>query len=72
MTQSQHSQRHDMDAFSAAIIVYITFSFIPASLDVSIVKEHEVKAKQSPYIQPATPTNLQSLINITVRIIPHS
>lgn len=36
-----------MDAFSATIIVYITLSFIPASLDVSIVKEREVKAKQS-------------------------
>ncbi|KAI3949646.1 hypothetical protein MKW92_026942 [Papaver armeniacum] len=45
MTSSQHSQRRDLDAFSAAIIVTIAFSFIPASFAVSIVKEREVKAK---------------------------
>ncbi|KAF8403773.1 hypothetical protein HHK36_011878 [Tetracentron sinense] len=38
MTKSQHSQHHDLDAFSAAIIVNIAFSFIPASFAVSIVK----------------------------------
>lgn len=45
MTKSQHLQRHDLDAFSAAIIVTIAFSFIPASFAVPIVKEREVKAK---------------------------
>ncbi|KAK7336540.1 hypothetical protein VNO77_17083 [Canavalia gladiata] len=49
-TQSQHLQRHDLDAFSAAIIVNIAFSFIPASFAVSIVKEREVKAKQQQLI----------------------
>ncbi|KAG5055117.1 hypothetical protein JHK85_007627 [Glycine max] len=37
-TQSQRLQRHDLDAFSAAVIVNIAFSFIPASFAVSIVK----------------------------------
>ncbi|XP_057535190.1 ABC transporter A family member 1 isoform X2 [Amaranthus tricolor] len=45
MTNSQHLQHHDLDAFSAAIIVSIAFSFIPASFAVPIVKEREVKAK---------------------------
>ncbi|KAK9664352.1 hypothetical protein RND81_14G035600 [Saponaria officinalis] len=45
LTKSQHLQRHDLDAFSAAIIVTIAFSFIPASFAVPIVKEREVKAK---------------------------
>ncbi|KAK7285619.1 hypothetical protein RJT34_20395 [Clitoria ternatea] len=49
-TQSQHLQRHDLDAFSAAIIVNVAFSFIPASFAVSIVKEREVKAKQQQLI----------------------
>ncbi|CAM8895209.1 unnamed protein product [Rhodiola kirilowii] len=38
MTKSQHMQRHDLDAFSAAVIVNIAFSFIPASFAVSLVK----------------------------------
>ncbi|KAF7819038.1 ABC transporter A family member 1 isoform X1 [Senna tora] len=50
MTQSQRLQRHDLDAFSAAIIVNIAFSFIPASFAVSIVKEREVKAKHQQLI----------------------
>ncbi|MED6170830.1 ATP-binding cassette sub- A member 1 [Stylosanthes scabra] len=50
MTQSQLIQRHDLDAFSAAIIVNIAFSFIPASFAVSIVKEREVKAKHQQLI----------------------
>ncbi|XP_010279593.1 PREDICTED: ABC transporter A family member 1 [Nelumbo nucifera] len=50
MTKSQHAQRHDLDAFSAAIIVNIAFSFIPASFAVSIVKEREVKAKHQQLI----------------------
>ncbi|KAJ4969915.1 hypothetical protein NE237_003014 [Protea cynaroides] len=50
MTKSQHSQRHDLDAFSAAIIVCIAFSFIPASFAVPIVKEREVKAKHQQLI----------------------
>ncbi|KAL5708093.1 Phospholipid-transporting ATPase abca1 [Ranunculus cassubicifolius] len=50
MTRSQHSQHHDLDAFSAAIIVTIAFSFIPASFAVSIVKEREVKAKHQQLI----------------------
>ncbi|XP_027188413.1 ABC transporter A family member 1 isoform X3 [Cicer arietinum] len=50
MTRSQHLQRHDLDAFSAAIIVNIAFSFIPASFAVSIVKEREVKAKHQQLI----------------------
>ncbi|XP_020526672.1 ABC transporter A family member 1 isoform X2 [Amborella trichopoda] len=45
MSKSQHSQHQDLDAFSAAIIVSIAFSFIPASFAVPIVKEREVKAK---------------------------
>eukprot|EP00256_Glycine_max_P032193 XP_006576815.1 ABC transporter A family member 1 isoform X1 [Glycine max] len=49
-TQSQRLQRHDLDAFSAAVIVNIAFSFIPASFAVSIVKEREVKAKQQQLI----------------------
>ncbi|GAV57854.1 ABC_tran domain-containing protein/ABC2_membrane_3 domain-containing protein [Cephalotus follicularis] len=50
MTKSQHLQRHDLDAFSAAIIVSMAFSFIPASFAVSIVKEREVKAKHQQLI----------------------
>ncbi|KAK9157371.1 hypothetical protein Scep_003945 [Stephania cephalantha] len=50
MTKTQRSQRHDLDAFSAAIIVNIAFSFIPASFAVSIVKEREVKAKHQQLI----------------------
>ncbi|OVA04022.1 ABC transporter-like [Macleaya cordata] len=50
MTTSQHSQHHDLDAFSAAIIVNIAFSFIPASFAVSIVKEREVNAKHQQLI----------------------
>ncbi|XP_038980603.1 ABC transporter A family member 1 [Phoenix dactylifera] len=50
MTVSQRSQRHDLDAFSASIIVNIAFSFIPASFAVAIVKEREVKAKHQQLI----------------------
>ncbi|KAK8955097.1 ABC transporter A family member 1 [Platanthera zijinensis] len=50
LTMSQHAQRHDLDAFSASIIVSMAFSFIPASFAVSIVKEREVKAKQQQLI----------------------
>lgn len=50
MTVSQRSQRHDLDAFSASIIVNIAFSFIPASFAVTIVKEREVKAKHQQLI----------------------
>ncbi|XP_031398981.1 ABC transporter A family member 1 isoform X1 [Punica granatum] len=50
MTKSQRLQRHDLDAFSAAIIVNLAFSFIPASFAVSIVKEREVKAKHQQLI----------------------
>ncbi|CDP14120.1 unnamed protein product [Coffea canephora] len=50
LTESQHLQRHDLDAFSAAIVVNIAFSFIPASFAVAIVKEHEVKAKHQQLI----------------------
>ncbi|XP_072953821.1 ABC transporter A family member 1 isoform X1 [Typha angustifolia] len=50
MTMSQRSQRHDLDAFSASIIVAIAFSFIPASFAVAIVKEREVKAKHQQLI----------------------
>ncbi|KAM7263046.1 hypothetical protein ACFE04_000729 [Oxalis oulophora] len=50
MTKSQHLQRHDLDAFSAAIIISIAFSFIPASFAVAIVKEREVKAKHQQLI----------------------
>ncbi|XP_077241690.1 ATP-binding cassette A1 isoform X2 [Tasmannia lanceolata] len=50
MTRTQHSQHHDLDAFSAAIIVSISFSFIPASFAVAIVKEREVKAKHQQLI----------------------
>ncbi|XP_028556093.1 ABC transporter A family member 1 [Dendrobium catenatum] len=50
MTMSQHAQRHDLDAFSASIIVSMAFSFIPASFAVLIVKEREVKAKQQQLI----------------------
>ncbi|ESQ52886.1 hypothetical protein EUTSA_v10016127mg [Eutrema salsugineum] len=49
-TKSQRTQRHDLDAFSAAIIVNIAFSFIPASFAVPIVKEREVKAKHQQLI----------------------
>lgn len=49
-TKSQRLQRHDLDAFSAAIIVSIAFSFIPASFAVPIVKEREVKAKHQQLI----------------------
>ncbi|XP_059428864.1 ABC transporter A family member 1 isoform X1 [Corylus avellana] len=50
MTESQRLQRHDLDAFSAAVIVSIAFSFIPASFAVPIVKEREVKAKHQQLI----------------------
>ncbi|CAB4317029.1 unnamed protein product [Prunus armeniaca] len=50
MTKSQHLQHHDLDAFSAAVIVSIAFSFIPASFAVAIVKEREVKAKHQQLI----------------------
>ncbi|KAK3023525.1 hypothetical protein RJ639_044791 [Escallonia herrerae] len=50
MTQSQHLQRHDLDAFSAAVVLSIAFSFIPASFAVAIVKEREVKAKHQQLI----------------------
>ncbi|XP_020114345.1 ABC transporter A family member 1 isoform X2 [Ananas comosus] len=50
MTESQRLQRHDLDAFSASIIVGIAFSFIPASFAVAIVKEREVKAKHQQLI----------------------
>ncbi|KAJ7976760.1 ABC transporter A family member 1 [Quillaja saponaria] len=50
MTQSQHLQHHDLDAFSAAVIINIAFSFIPASFAISIVKEREVKAKHQQLI----------------------
>ncbi|KAG1338408.1 ABC transporter A family member 1 [Cocos nucifera] len=50
MTMSQRSQRHDLDAFSASIIVNIAFSFIPASFAVAIVKEREIKAKHQQLI----------------------
>ncbi|XP_044505775.1 ABC transporter A family member 1 isoform X2 [Mangifera indica] len=50
MTKSQRLQHRDLDAFSAAIIVSIAFSFIPASFAVSIVKEREVKAKHQQLI----------------------
>ncbi|KAI4300797.1 hypothetical protein L6164_034132 [Bauhinia variegata] len=50
MTQSQHLQRHDLDAFSAAVIISIAFSFVPASFAVSVVKEREVKAKHQQLI----------------------
>ncbi|KAL5812256.1 hypothetical protein ACOSQ3_027206 [Xanthoceras sorbifolium] len=50
MTKSQHLQHHDLDAFSAAVIVSIAFSFLPASFAVSIVKEREVKAKHQQLI----------------------
>ncbi|XP_071741723.1 ABC transporter A family member 1 [Rutidosis leptorrhynchoides] len=50
MTQSQRLQRQDLDAFSAAIVVSIAFSFIPASFAVAIVKEREVKAKHQQLI----------------------
>lgn len=50
LTQSQHLQRHDLDAFTVAIIVNIAFSFIPASFAVAVVKEREVKAKHQQLI----------------------
>jgi ATP-binding cassette subfamily A (ABC1) protein 3 len=50
MTESQHLQHHDLDAFSAAIVVIIAFSFIPASFAVPVVKEREVKAKHQQLI----------------------
>ncbi|KAL1813550.1 hypothetical protein ACET3Z_023615 [Daucus carota] len=50
MTKSQRVQRHDLDAFSAAVIVNIAFSFLPASFAVAIVKEREVKAKHQQLI----------------------
>ncbi|KAL9264205.1 ABC transporter A family member 1-like protein [Drosera capensis] len=51
MTKSQHLQRHDLDAFSAAIIINVAFSFIPASFAVPLVKEREVKAKHQQLIR---------------------
>ncbi|XP_073151159.1 ABC transporter A family member 1 isoform X3 [Henckelia pumila] len=50
LTQSQRLQRHDLDAFTVAIIVNIAFSFIPASFAVAVVKEREVKAKHQQLI----------------------
>ncbi|KAJ4706360.1 ABC transporter A family member 1-like [Melia azedarach] len=50
MTESQRLQHHDLDAFSAAVIISIAFSFIPASFAVAIVKEREVKAKHQQLI----------------------
>ncbi|XP_022745140.1 ABC transporter A family member 1-like isoform X3 [Durio zibethinus] len=50
MTKSQQLQHHDLDAFSAAIIVNIALSFIPASFAVPLVKEREVKAKHQQLI----------------------
>uniref|UniRef100_A0A1D1XQT2 ABC transporter A family member 1 n=1 Tax=Anthurium amnicola TaxID=1678845 RepID=A0A1D1XQT2_9ARAE len=50
LTVSQKLQHHDLDAFSAAVIVNIAFSFIPASFAVAIVKEREVKAKHQQLI----------------------
>ncbi|GKU89849.1 hypothetical protein SLEP1_g3933 [Rubroshorea leprosula] len=50
MAKSQRLQHHDLDAFSAAIIISIAFSFVPASFAVSIVKEREVKAKHQQLI----------------------
>ncbi|GAB2295549.1 Phospholipid-transporting ATPase abca1 [Dionaea muscipula] len=50
MTKSQHLQHHDLDAFSAAIIINVAFSFIPASFAVQLVKEKEVKAKHQQLI----------------------
>lgn len=50
MTESQLQQHHDLDAFSAAVVVNIAFSFIPASFAVAIVKEREVKAKHQQLI----------------------
>ncbi|CAN6443979.1 unnamed protein product [Victoria cruziana] len=50
MTATQRSQHHDLDAFSAAIIINIAFSFIPSSFAVAIVKEREVKAKHQQLI----------------------
>lgn len=49
-TASQHQQHHDLDAFSAAVVINIAFSFIPASFAVAIVKEREVKAKHQQLI----------------------
>ncbi|KAF6155278.1 hypothetical protein GIB67_019804 [Kingdonia uniflora] len=65
MTKSQHSQHHDLDAFSAAIIVNIAFSFIPASFAVSIVKEREVKAKHQQLISG----NVILLLNLFTGLI---
>ncbi|PIN24569.1 Lipid exporter ABCA1 [Handroanthus impetiginosus] len=50
MTKSQLQQRHDLDAFKVAVVVTISFSFIPASFAVAIVKEREVKAKHQQLI----------------------
>lgn len=50
LTESQHQQRHDLDAFSAAVVINIAFSFIPASFAVAIVKEREVRAKHQQLI----------------------
>lgn len=50
MTKSQRLQRHDLDAFAAAIIINIAFCFIPASYAVSLVKERETKAKHQQMI----------------------
>ncbi|XP_060186206.1 ABC transporter A family member 1 isoform X3 [Lycium barbarum] len=49
-TASQHQQHHDLDAFSAAVVIAIAFSFIPASFAVAIVKEREVRAKHQQLI----------------------
>ncbi|KAJ0099984.1 hypothetical protein Patl1_20485 [Pistacia atlantica] len=50
MTKSQRLQHHDLDAFSAAIIVSIAFSFVPASFAVSIVKVSVFSYWTSTYI----------------------
>eukprot|EP00850_Spirogloea_muscicola_P021142 SM000238S08043 [mRNA] locus=s238:44288:46172:+ [translate_table: standard] len=44
-TMSQHRQRRDIGAFSAAIISNVAFSFNPASFAIAIVKERELKLK---------------------------
>ncbi|KAM7505445.1 hypothetical protein LguiB_004349 [Lonicera macranthoides] len=50
MTESQRMQHHDLDAFSAAVVVSIAFSFIPASFAVAIVKVSVLSYWASTYI----------------------
>ncbi|CAH1449941.1 unnamed protein product [Lactuca virosa] len=50
MTESQHLQHQDLDAFSVTIVVYLNSDFIRASFVVPIVKEHEVKVKHQQLI----------------------